>query len=70
MVPVGLEDVSAYPALIAELLRRGYSVGDTAKVAGQNLLRLMRDVEGAARRIAADRPPADTLFEEFHRASG
>ena len=62
MVPVGLEDVSTYPALITELLRRGYSTGDTAKVAGQNLLRLMREVEGAAIRITAARPPADALF--------
>lgn len=68
-VPVGLEDVSTYPALIAELLRRGYSAGAVAKVAGQNLLRLMREVEGAATRIASTRTPSDVLFEELDGAS-
>jgi membrane dipeptidase len=46
---VGLEDVSKYPALIVELLRRGYSEEDVAKVMGLNLVRVLRDAE----RIAA-----------------
>lgn len=46
--PEGLEDVSKYPALLAELLRRGYSKGDVKKVAGLNVLRVMRAVERAA----------------------
>ncbi len=46
----GLEDVSRFPALLAELLRRGYSRADIAKVAGQNLLRVFRDVERAGNR--------------------
>lgn len=50
-VPVGLEDVSTYPALFAELLRRGYSEGDLRKIAGQNLLRAMRRMEGVAERL-------------------
>ena len=44
----GLEDVSKYPALFAELLRRGYSKQDLRKIAGQNLLRMMRAVEKVA----------------------
>ena len=63
MVPVGLEDVSTYPALIAELLRRGYSAEDVGKVAGRNLLRLMREVASAGIEITAARPASDILFE-------
>jgi membrane dipeptidase len=49
-VPVGLENVSTFPDLIAELLRRGWSEEDTKKVAGLNALRVMR----AAERVAAE----------------
>jgi membrane dipeptidase len=45
----GLEDVSKYPALFAELLRRGYSHDDLKKIAGLNVLRVMREVEAVAR---------------------
>lgn len=47
--PEGLEDVSVFPAVIAELLRRGWSEENLEKLAGANLLRLMRAVEAAAR---------------------
>jgi membrane dipeptidase len=47
----GLEDVSCYPALLAELLRRGYSDQDIKKVAGQNLLRVFHEVEKVATRL-------------------
>jgi membrane dipeptidase len=43
--PIGLEDVSCYPALLAELMRRGYSAEDVKKVAGLNILRVLRDAE-------------------------
>jgi membrane dipeptidase len=46
---VGLEDVSAYPALFAELLARGWSEPDLAALAGANLLRTLRGAESAAR---------------------
>jgi membrane dipeptidase len=46
--PDGLEDVSKYPDLLAELLRRGYSKEEIKKVAGLNLLRVMRKVEAVA----------------------
>lgn len=65
MVPEGLEDVAAYPALFAELLRRGYSADDIAKIAGRNLLRLMYEVEAAAEHIDAQRQPSDALIEEL-----
>jgi membrane dipeptidase len=47
-LPEGLEDVSAYPNLFAELIRRGWSDGDLRKLAGGNILRVMRQAEGAA----------------------
>ncbi len=49
-LPVGLENVSTYPALFAELVRRGYSKSDLAKIAQGNVLRVMRAVEKAAGR--------------------
>lgn len=49
-VPKGLEDVSRYPALFAELADRGYSDDDLRKIAGRNVLRLMR----AAERVSAE----------------
>jgi membrane dipeptidase len=48
-VTVGLEDVSAYPALFAELTVRGWTEADCAALAGGNLLRVLRDAESAAR---------------------
>ncbi len=53
-VPVGLENVSTFPDLLAELLRRGWSEADVKKVAGLNALRVMRDAE----RVARPRTPA------------
>ncbi len=50
-VPVGLEDVSKFPDLIAELLRRGWAEADVRKVAGLNTLRVMRDAERVAREL-------------------
>jgi membrane dipeptidase len=47
-VPVGLEDVSKFPDLIAELLRRGWSEQDVRKVAGLNVLRVLRATEQLA----------------------
>jgi membrane dipeptidase len=55
--PAGLEDVSTFPALTAELLRRGYTEIEVKKVLGLNLLRVMRAAEAAAVRMAAA-PPA------------
>jgi membrane dipeptidase len=47
--PIGLEDVSRFPDLLVELLRRGYSEEEIAKVAGLNLLRAFRAAEAVAR---------------------
>ena len=61
--PVGLEDVSTYPALFAELSRRGWSEGDLRKLAGENLLRAWREAEAAARRIQRVRGPSHATIE-------
>jgi membrane dipeptidase len=61
--PIGLEDVSTYPALFLELLRRGYSDTDIAKIAGGNILRVMGDAEAVARREQAGRLPSNAQIE-------
>ena len=62
--PQGLEDVSRFPALTAELLRRGYSDEDVRKVIGLNLLRVMRQAEAVARRLQRERGPGTaTLYD-------
>ncbi len=48
MAPEGMEDVSKYPALTVELLRRGYSEEDVRKVLGANFLRVLREVEASS----------------------
>jgi len=48
-LPAGLGDVSRYPALFAELLDRGWSEDDCARLAGGNVLRVMRDAEAFSR---------------------
>jgi len=46
--PIGLEDVSGYPHLFAELLRRGWTEDNLARLANGNILRVMRDAESVA----------------------
>ncbi|MCH9694534.1 MAG: dipeptidase [Gammaproteobacteria bacterium] len=50
-MPVGLEDVSGFPRLFAALIRRGWSDEDLRKLAGENMLRAMRDVERVAHQL-------------------
>ncbi|PYS22908.1 MAG: membrane dipeptidase, partial [Acidobacteria bacterium] len=61
-VPQNLEDVSKFPLLTAELLRRGYSKDDLRKILGQNVLRVMRQVEQVAARLQKERPPSTMVF--------
>ena len=56
--PVGLNDVSTFPRLTAELLRRGYSDQEVRKVIGLNVLRVLREAEEAAARLQRQRPPS------------
>ncbi|WP_375286512.1 dipeptidase [Sphingomonas sp.] len=55
-LPTGLKDVSTYPALLAELMRRGWSDANIAKLAGGNVLRVMEAAEREAARQAAAAP--------------
>ncbi len=52
VLPVGLEDVSCYPAITRELLERGYSEKDVRKVLGLNALRALREAENVARELS------------------
>lgn len=66
-LPVGLDDVSAYPDLFAELLDRGYSEEDLEKIAGLNMLRVLRGVEQTSARMS-DREPSEVLIEDFEES--
>jgi membrane dipeptidase len=52
-LPVGLEDVSRYPALFGALLDRGWSEEDCAKLAGENVLRALADAESFAGKVTS-----------------
>lgn len=64
-LPTGLDDVSTYPNLFAELLKRGYSEEDLRKIAGENMLRVMRGVEETAERLQNVRGPSEALITDF-----
>jgi membrane dipeptidase len=55
--PEGLDDVSSFPRLTDELLRRGYSEEDIHKILGRNVLRAFRQAEQAAKRLQATTAP-------------
>jgi membrane dipeptidase len=62
-VPLGMEDVSTYPVVTAELLRRGYKDDDIKKILGQNILRVMRAVEGVSKKLQAERGASTLIFK-------
>jgi len=64
-LPDGLADVSRYPALIAELLGRGWTEDDCARLAGGNLLRVLAAAEDAARDLAQRRGPCTARIEDL-----
>ena len=59
----GLEDVSTYPALFAELSRRGWTEAELRKLAGENILRVMEQAERVAARLQRERPPSTATIE-------
>lgn len=59
--PKGLEGVETYPALLAELARRGWSDSDLAKLAGGNVLRAMERVEQVAAAMKGQPPMIETI---------
>ena len=63
--PVGLEDVSGYPRLVAALVERTWSDADIAQLARGNTLRVMRDVEAVSRHLSVARGPSLRTIEEL-----
>ena len=61
----GLEDVSKYPDLFAELLRRGYTDQDIKKIAGLNILRVMRGAEQTSAMLRKKRGPSSATLERL-----
>jgi membrane dipeptidase len=64
-VPAGLEDASKFPALTAELLRRGWPDEDVRKALGLNILRVMRRAEDVAALLQAQREPSTATIEQL-----
>jgi membrane dipeptidase len=63
-VVLGLEDVSTYPSLVVELLRRGYRDDEIKKILGLNILRVMREAERVSAKLQKERAASTTLFEK------
>jgi membrane dipeptidase len=61
----GLEDVAKYPDLFAELMRRGYTEQDIKKIAGLNILRVMRGAEQTSARLRKARGPSTATREQL-----
>ena len=57
-----LDNVSTYPRLTAELLRRGYGDADIRKILGQNILRVMREAEKVSTRLQSERGPSTAVL--------
>jgi membrane dipeptidase len=66
-VPDGLQDVACYPALIAELLARGWSRDECVQVIGGNVLRALREAEAVSRSLSARRTPSTARIEDLDR---
>ncbi|HET6971064.1 MAG TPA: dipeptidase, partial [Phenylobacterium sp.] len=66
--PQGLDGVDKYPALLAELARRGWSDDDLAKLAGGNVLRVMREAEAVAKKLQATTQPSYATIADLDGA--
>ncbi|MFB7559379.1 dipeptidase [Streptomyces brevispora] len=64
-LPQGLEDVAGYPNLIAELLGRGWSAADLAKLTWQNAVRVLRAAQDVSRDLSARRGPSHATIEQL-----
>lgn len=62
--PVGLDGVDRYPALLQELMRRGWTDADIGKVAGENVLRVMAAADAVGARLRATRPASNMTYVE------
>lgn len=63
----GLEDVSTFPGLFAELARRGWSEADLRKLAGENILRVMARSQEVSMRLRRERTPSNRTIVELDR---
>ena len=61
--PEGLDDVSTYPRLFAELIRRGWPDADLAKLASGNILHVMQEAEKVAAGLQRERPASTATIE-------
>ncbi|MFD4722642.1 dipeptidase [Streptomyces sp. NPDC058423] len=68
--PAGLEDVAGYPNLIAELLRRGWSHSDLARLTWQNAVRALRDAESVALDLQSRRAPSNATLHSTASSPG
>ena len=66
---VGLEDVSKFPVLFAELARRGWSDADLAKLASGNVLRVLSDAERVSAKLRATTKPSVATIEQLDRGA-
>jgi membrane dipeptidase len=66
-VPDGLQDVACYPALIEELLDRGWSRDECVQLIGGNVLRALRGAETVSRSLSARRTPSTARIEDLDR---
>ncbi|XP_048403013.1 dipeptidase 1-like isoform X3 [Stegostoma tigrinum] len=62
--PIGLEDVSKYPALIAELLQRNWSDNDIKKLLGLNFLRVFKKAEEVSRQLQKINMPSNYIIDQ------
>jgi membrane dipeptidase len=69
VLPVGLEDVSGYPRLLAALADRGWSDADLAALTSGNVLRVLGEAEGCSREIAQTRGPSLARIEDLDGAT-
>jgi membrane dipeptidase len=63
--PEGLPDVSSYPTLFAELSRRGWTDAELRKLAGENVLRAMRQAEQVSAKLRRERQPSTATIEQL-----
>ncbi|HSQ31105.1 MAG TPA: dipeptidase [Gemmatimonadaceae bacterium] len=66
---VGLEDVSKFPALFAELARRGWSDADLAKLSSGNILRVLAEAEKVSARLKASTKPSVATIDQLDRGA-
>jgi membrane dipeptidase len=65
--PTGLDGVDKYPALLAELMHRGWTDEDLEKLAGENVLRVLDAAEAVSAKLRAERPASEATIEDLDK---